>query len=176
MTDYKETFDRWQKKAAEKFDEINAQLGLKDKVEGGARVVVETAQKGANLIKTEAEKTEVGKQAVKVAEDVISTANEAAKTAWNVSEPIRDVAVDAGVRAGGVVVETAGKATEIIDDAAQTVGTNAKRVSKVVGFGSGLTTTLDAGIRSAKKAVDWAAEDPLRAHATADCAAGRHRS
>ncbi len=166
MTDYKEKFERWQKKATEKFEEIDAQLGLKDKIEGGARVVVETAQKGAGYIKTEAEKTEVGKQAVKVAEDVISTANEAAKTAWDVSEPVRDVATDAGAKAGGVVVDVAGKAGEIIDDAAQTVGTNAKRVSKVVGFGSSLSTTLDSAVRSAKKAVDWAAEDPLRAAAT----------
>ncbi len=166
MTDYKGKFERWQKKATEKFEEIDAQLGLKEKIEGGARVVVETAQKGAEYIKTEAEKTEVGKSAVKVAEDVITTANEAAKTAWNVSEPVRDVAADAGVKAGGVVVDAAGKAGEIIDDAAQTVGTNAKRVSKVVGFGSSLSTTIDAGLRSAKKAADWAAEDPLRAAAT----------
>ena len=97
---------------------------------------------------------------------MISTANDAAKTAWNVSEPVRDVATDAGVKAGGVVVDAAGKAGEILDDAAQTVGTNAKRVSKVVGFGSSLSTTIDAGIRSAKKAADWAAEDPLRAATT----------
>ncbi len=29
MTDYKEKFDRWQKKATEKFEEIDSQLGLK---------------------------------------------------------------------------------------------------------------------------------------------------
>ena len=95
MSDYKEKFERWQKKATEKFEEIDAQLGLKDKIEGGARVVVETARTGADYIKTEAEKTDVGKKAVKVAEDVIGTANDAAKTAWNVSEPVRDVATDA---------------------------------------------------------------------------------
>ena len=51
MTDYKEKFDRWQKKAAEKFEEIDAQLGLKDKIEGGARVVVETAKKAQVILK-----------------------------------------------------------------------------------------------------------------------------
>ena len=81
MADYKEKFERWQKRATEKFEEIDSQLGLKDKIEQGARVVADTAQKGAEYIKTEAEKSDVGKQAVKVAEDVITTANDAAKTA-----------------------------------------------------------------------------------------------
>ena len=75
-----------------KVEEIDSQLGLKDKIEGGARVVYDTAQKGAEYVKTEAEKTEVGKQAVKVAEGVIHTATDTAKTAWNVSEPVRDAA------------------------------------------------------------------------------------
>ena len=130
MTDYKEKFERWQKKATEKLEEIDAQLGLKDKIEGGARVVYDTAQKGADRIKTEAEKTDVGKQAVKVASDVINTADDTAKTAWNVSEPIRDAAGDAGKTAGGVVVDAAGKAGDMIDDARETVTTNAKRVAK----------------------------------------------
>lgn len=166
MADYKEKFERWQKKATEKFEEIDAQIGLKDKIEGGARVVADTAQKGAGYIKTEAEKTDIGKKAVKVAEDVITSANEAAKTAWNVSEPVRDAAVDAGSKAGGVVVDAAGRAGEFFDDAKDTVGTNAKRVAKVVGFGAGLSSTIDAGLRSARKAAEWAAEDPLRAATT----------
>src|SRR3954467_6128403 len=135
MADYKETFDRWQKKATEKFEEIDAQLGLKDKIEGGARVVADTAQKGAGYIKTEAEKSDLGKKAVKVAEDVVSTANDAAKTAWNVSEPVRDAAVDAGSKAGGVVVDAAGKAGDLFDDAKVSLGSNAKRVARVIGFG-----------------------------------------
>lgn len=166
MNDYKEKFDRWQKKATDKLGEIDAQLGLKDRIEEGARVVVDTAHKGAGYIKAEAEKSDVGKQAVKVAEEVITTANAAAKTAWNASEPVRDAAADAGVKAGGVVVDAAGKAGEIIDDAAQMVGTNAKRVSKVVGFGSSLSSMLDAAVSSVKKAADWAQTDPVGAATT----------
>src|ERR1043166_1978868 len=101
MADYKEKFERWQKKATEKFDEIDAQLGLKEKIESGARVVVDTAKKGAEIIKTEAEKSEIGKSAVKVTGDVVNAASETAKTAWNVSEPVRDAAADAGAKAGG---------------------------------------------------------------------------
>lgn len=166
MADYKERFGAWTKKATEKFEEIDAQLGLKEKIEGGAKVMVDAAKTGADYIKNEAEKTDLGKRAVKATEDAIDTASGAAKTAWNVSGPVRDVAVDAGAKAGGVVVDTAERAGEFFDDARGTVGTNVKRVAKVVGFGSSLSTTLDAGLRSAKKAADWAAEDPLRAATT----------
>jgi hypothetical protein len=166
MTDYKEKFDRWAKKATEKFEEIDTQLGLKEKIEGGAKAVYGAAKTGAEYVKTEAERSDLGRRAVKVTEDAANLAGEAAKTAWNASEPVRDVAVDAGAKAGGVVIDTAGKAGDIIADATDTVGTNAKRVAKVVGFGSSLSTTLDAGLRSAKKAVDWAKDDPIRAATT----------
>ncbi|HQX55538.1 MAG TPA: hypothetical protein PLP07_06395 [Pyrinomonadaceae bacterium] len=166
MSEYKERFDRWQKRATEKLEEIDAQLGLKEKIEDGARVVVETAQKGTERLKTEAEKSEVGRQAVRVAEDVISAATDTAKTAWNVSEPVRDVAVGVSEKAGGVVVDVAGKAGDIFDDARDTVETNAKRVTKVVGFGASLSGTIDSALRSLQKAADWAKDDPVRAAAT----------
>ena len=105
MSDYKERFGKWQKDAKEKFDEIDKQLGLKDKIEEGARAVVETAQKGAGKIKAEAEKTEAGKQAVKAAEQTIKSAEETAKKAWTASGPIRDAAEDASSMAGDVVKE-----------------------------------------------------------------------
>ena len=38
MSDYKERFGQWQKSAKEKFDEIDAQLGLKEKIEDGAKM------------------------------------------------------------------------------------------------------------------------------------------
>ncbi len=166
MTDYKETFERWQKKAAEKLDEIDTQFGIKEKIEGGARVVVETAQKGAEYIKTEAEKSDLGKSAVKVTEDVINTAGDAAKTAWNVSEPVRDAAGDAGAKAGEVAVEAAAKAGEFFDDAVDSVGSNAKRVSKVVGFGSSLSSTMESARKGFQKASDWVQADPMRAATT----------
>ena len=166
MSDYKEKFNAWAKKASEKLEEIDSQIGLKDKIESGAKVVVDTAKTGASYVKTEAEKSDLGRRAVKVVEDAGTIAGDAAKTAWTASEPVRDSAVDLGQKAGGVVVDTAGKAVDIASDAADGVGTNAKRVAKVVGFGASLSTTLDAGLRSAKKAADWAREDPLRAATT----------
>lgn len=166
MADLKERFGSWTKKASEKLEEIDSQYGLKEKIEGGAKTIVDAAKTGADYIKTEAEKSDLGRRAVKVTEDAANLAGEAAKTAWNASEPVRDVAVDAGAKAGGVVVDTAEKATDFVGDAADSVGTNAKRVAKVVGFGASLSTTLDSGLKSAKKAADWAAEDPLRAATT----------
>ena len=166
MSDYKEKFERWTKKATDKFEEIDSQLGLKDKIETGARAAVDAAKTGADYIKAEAEKSDVGKKAVKVVEDVASTAGDAAKTAWNASEPVRDAAVDAGKKTGGIVVDSADKAADFVSGAAGDVGTNAKRVVKVVGFGTSLSTTLDSGLKSAKKAATWAKEDPLRAATT----------
>lgn len=170
MSDYKERFDKWQKDAKEKFEAIDRQLGLKDKIGEGARAVVETAQKGAERIKAEAEKSEVGKQAVKAVEDT-------AKKAWEVSEPLRDAAEGAGEFAGEVVKEagkTAGevisvageKAGDFVDDAKETVGKNAKRVSDVFSFGASWTRTIDSAMRSMSKASGWIQENPLQAATT----------
>jgi len=166
MSDYKDKFNAWAKKASEKFEEIDSQIGLKDKIESGAKVVVDTAKTGAGYVKTEAEKSDLGRRAVKVVEDAGTIAGDAAKTAWNASEPARDTAVDLGQKAGGVVVDTAEKAVDLASDAAGGVGTNAKRVARVVGFGSSLSTALDSGLKSAKKAAEWAKDDPLRAATT----------
>ncbi|MGH9945977.1 MAG: hypothetical protein ACRD6X_02120 [Pyrinomonadaceae bacterium] len=177
MTDYKDRFEKWQRDAREKFGEIDKQLGLKDKIEEGARVVVETAQKGAEKIKAEAGKTEVGKQAVKAAEDTFKTAGDTAKKAWNASEPIRDAAEDAGEKAGDVVKEagkTAGevlniagqKASEMFEDAYETVGKNASRVSKAFSFGASWTRTIDSAMKTFSTTSDWIQENPLQAATT----------
>ena len=166
MSDYKEKFGAWTKKATEKLEEIDSQIGLKDKIEGGAKAVFDAAKTGADYVKHEAEKTEIGRKAVDMTESAYETASGAAKTAWNVSEPARDVAVDAGSKAGGVVFDVAERAGGIVDDTIGTVGTNVKRVSRVVGFGASLSTTLESAVTSAKKGAEWAKEDPMRAATT----------
>lgn len=177
MSDYKERFDKWQRDAKEKFEEIDKQLGLKEKIGESARVVVETAQKGAKKVKSEAEKTEVGKQAVKVAEETIKTAEETAKKAWNASEPIRDAAEDAGDKAGDVVNEAgktasefigfaAEKAGRIFNETAETIGVNAKRMSKAFNFGAGWTRTIDSAMKTLSKTSGWIQERPLEAATT----------
>ena len=177
MNDYKDRFGKWQREAKEKFEEIDKQLGLKDKIEEGARAVVETAQKGAVRIKAEAEKSEAGKQAVKAARETIKTAGSSAKKAWNASEPIRDVAEDAGGKAGDVVnaagkaasevLSVAGqKAGEIFAEARDTVGRKANRVSKAFSFGAGWTRTIDSAIKAMSKTSNWIQENPVQAATT----------
>jgi len=170
MADYKDRFERWQKDAKEKFDEVDKQLGIKDKIEEGARVVAERAKASADKIKTEANKTDVGKQAVKAAESTIKTAGATAKKAWSASEPIRDVAQDAGGKAGGVVVEagkTAGeKAGEILSGARDTIHSGAKTMSKAFNLGSGFTRTVDSAMTALSQASSYIVDKPLQAAAT----------
>jgi hypothetical protein len=166
MSDYKSRFEKWQKDAKEKFEEVDRQLGLKDKIAESARKVGETAQKGAERIKSEAEKSEVGKQAVRAAEETINTAGKAAKKAWEASEPIRDAAGDVGTKAGETVFEAVKKAADFATDAGKTVGKNAERVGKVFSFGASWTRTIDSAVRSLRSASGWIQDDPLRAATT----------
>jgi ElaB/YqjD/DUF883 family membrane-anchored ribosome-binding protein len=184
MADYKERFEKWQSAAKEKFEEIDKQLGLKEKIEEGAKVVMDTAQKGAETfkegaqkIKSEAEKSEVGKQAVKVAEETVKTANETAKKAWEASEPLRDAAGDAGetagdllktasARAGEVFNVAAEKAGEVFDETRSTFETSAHRFAKAVGLGVSWTRTIDSAFKTVQKTSDWIQENPLQAATT----------
>ena len=170
MADYKDRFEKWQKEAKQKFDEVDKQLGIKDKIEEGARVVTETAKAGAKKVKTEASKTDVGKQAVKAAESTMKTAGDTAKKAWKASEPIRDVAQDAGGKAGGVVIEagkTAGeKAGEVLGGAKDTVHSGARTVSKAFNLGSGFTRTVDSAMSALSQASTYIVNNPVQAATT----------
>ena len=159
MSDYKSRFEKWQKDAKEKFEEVDRQLGIKEKITEGARAVGETAQKGAQKIKTEAEKSEVAKQAVRAAEETIKTAGETAKKAWDASEPIRDAATEAGTKAGK-------RAADFAADASKSVGKNAERVGKAFSFGASWTRSINSAVRSLRTATGWIQDDPLRAATT----------
>lgn len=152
MADFKKTLDSWQRKATQKLEEIDEQIGLKEKIEEGTRVVADAAQKSVGYVRSEAEKTQIGRDAVKVAEDIVSTAN--------------DAAVGIGQKAGQAVSDATEKAAEVFDDTASTLGSNARRVAKVVGFGSSLSSTVDSASRSTRKAAEWVKNDPMRAAAT----------
>jgi ElaB/YqjD/DUF883 family membrane-anchored ribosome-binding protein len=166
MADYKEKFGKWKTEAKEKFEEIDDQLGLKDKLGESARAVLDTAQKGAQKIKAEAEKSEVGKQAVKLTEDTFKATEETAKKAWTASEPIRDVAGDAGEKAGNAAKDLGSRAAEIFDDVRHAVGANAQRVSSVFNFGIGWTRTFDSAWKAIGKTSDWVQEYPVQAATT----------
>lgn len=184
MADYKEKFEKWQKEAKERFDDFDKQIGLKEKFEKGAEALKETAQKGAETlkegaqkIKTEAEKTEVGKQAVKVAEGSFKTPGDTAKKVYEASEPLRDAAGDAGEKAGevareagkkaGEVFSVAGdKASEFYEDVKDSASKTANRASKAFNFGAGWTRTIDSAIKTVQKTTGWITENPLQAATT----------
>lgn len=151
MADYKERFEKWQKEAKEKFEEIDEQLGLSDKVEESVKIARETAKKGADAIKEnaekirkEAEKSEVGKKAVKVAEDTYDTAEKGfksaedtarktAKKAWDASEPVRGVADDAGRNAEDVFGAAVKNAGEVFESATKNAGEVLRTASQRAG-------------------------------------------
>jgi len=195
MADYKEKFEKWQREAKERFEDFDKQINLKEKIEEGAKTLKETAQKGAETfkesakkIKTEAEKSEVGKQAYKVAEDTFKNAEDAGKKAWNASEPIRSAAEDAGGKAADVfsksaveaesllksVGKTAGevfdiasvRANEVFEEARGTFDASASRVSKAFNLGASWTRTIDSAIKTVRKTSLWIAENPLQAAGT----------
>lgn len=155
MADYKERFEKWQRDAKERFDDFDKQVGLKEKLSEGAKVAKETAEKGAatlregaQKIKKEAEKSEVGKQAVKVAEDTyktaervagetVKTAEKTAKKAWKASEPVRDAAEDVGEKAGEVIKNSSFETGELLrvvgDRAGEVFSYAGETASKVFG-------------------------------------------
>lgn len=184
MTDYKERFERWQKEAKERFEEIDKQIGLTDKIAEGAKMAKETASKGAEAIiegaqkiKTEAEKSPVGKQAVDVAESAVKAAGETAKKVYDASEPLRDVAGDAGGKAAEAVKEAgkkagdavsyAGeKAGEVIGETYKTVNKTAETASRAFNVGASWSRTFDSAWKTLQQTADWIYEKPLQAATT----------
>ncbi len=195
MTDYKERFEKWQRDAKERFDDFDKQIGLTDKLGEGAKVLKDTAQKGADVlregaekIKTEAEKSEVGKQAVGVAEGAYKTAEETAKKVYDASAPVRDAAGDAGGKAAEAVGATAveaekvikkaskkagevfsvatEKAGEVFADATDAFNKTAKTASGIFNFGASWTRTFDSAWKTLQQTTDWITEKPLQAAAT----------
>ncbi|MBX3298002.1 MAG: hypothetical protein KF736_00905 [Acidobacteria bacterium] len=166
MPDYRKTLERLQKMATDGIDEIDSKLGLKEKIEDGAKAVADAARSGTDYLRTEAERTEIGRKAAKVAEDVFETAGDAARAAWSVSEPVRSTAAQAGAAASNAAAQAAGQAADAVSDTADAVGTGARRVASVVGFGASVASVADSARRAGSKAGEWVKEDPARAAVT----------
>ncbi len=195
MADYKERFEKWQKQAKDRFDEIDEQLGLSETIEEGVKKARETASKGAESlkegvgkIKVEAEKNPIGKKAVKIAEETIETAEKTAKEAWKSSGPVREAASEAGEAAGdifdkaaknagdvskfageraGDVINTAGKkAGEVLEETRKGVESTAHSFAKALGLGVGWTKTIDSAFRTLGTTSTWIQEKPIQAVAT----------
>ncbi len=184
MTDYKERFERWQREAKERFEEIDKQIGLTDKIGEGAKIVSDTAQKGAEVlkdgaqkIKAEAEKSDVGKQAVNAAETAYKAAGDTAKKVYDASEPLRDAAEDAGGKAADAVKEAGKKAGEavsyagekagdVIGETYKTVNKTAESASRAFNVGASWSRTFDSAWKTLQQTADWISEKPLQAATT----------
>jgi len=177
MSEYTDRFDKWQREAKEKLEGIDKQFGISEKIGESAKTVADTAQKSAEKIKREAERSPIGKHAVKAAEETIKTAEATAKKVWNASEPVRDAASDAGVKAASVageagkaagdVINVAGKkAEEVFDDARETVVGGAERVSKAFNLGASFSRTIDSAFKTILNTTAWITENPTKAATT----------
>lgn len=184
MTDYKERFEKWQKQAKERFEEIDEQLGLSDTLEEGVKIArdkaakgTESLKEGVGRIKSEAEKNPIGKKAVEIAEDTYETAEKTAKQAWKASGPVREAAEEAGEAAGdvaktagkkaGEVMDTAGKkAGEVLNETRKGVESTAQSFASALGLGVSWTRTIDSAFRTLNKSTTWVQEKPLQAVAT----------
>lgn len=175
--EYRERFEKWQREAKKKLDEIDKQLGIIQSLGESARAVVDTAQKSAGKLRSEVERSEVGRQAVKAAEEAVRSAEETAQKAWEASETIRsaagsaseiaaEVMKKAGRAAGDVFDITGERAGEIIEEAKETIGKGTKRISRAFNLGAGWARTIDSAASTISKASSWAVENPLQAAAT----------
>jgi len=175
MSDYKDRFEKWQKEARERIEQIDAEFDISGRIESGARSVIENAQKGVEKIVSEAEKNEAAKDAVRVAGETLKAAGNVARMVWDSQEPIRNAAAEAGEKvraAAGDTIRAAGeKADEFIGDAARMAETSAGLLSDVFGIGIGFNRAFSAVQESFQSLSTWAAEKPLEAAAAGVSAA-----
>jgi hypothetical protein len=152
MADYKEKFEEWQEAARRKARELDEKFAISDLVGEGARVAGEAARRGAETMASGAERLRT--EAERLSDDEVAgeTAKRAAtKTVKGVKRAgkvVRDVAGDAGKRAGEVL----GDAKGYYDKASQVYDAGAKFTRASTAATSGLL-----------KARDWIKENPGKA-------------
>lgn len=152
MADYKDTLDEWQKTVRRKARELDQKYAISDLVDEGARAAGDAAKRGAQTISTGAEKlrTEAGRvsESGDMNESAKRAANEAMRGAKKAGDVIRDVAGDAGKRAG-----------EVFDDARGYY----ERASQVYDTGAKVSRASTAATAGLIKARDWIKENPGKA-------------
>lgn len=152
MADYKEKLDEWQQAAKRKARELDEKFAISDMVGEGARVAGEAARRGAETMATGAEKLRTEAEKLTSEEEVGEAARRAAsgtvKGVKKAGETFRDVAGDAGKKAG-----------EVFDEAR----TYYDRASQLAGTGAKFTKASAAATTGLIKARDWIKENPGKA-------------
>ena len=152
MSDYKDKIDEWQQAARRKARELDEKFAISDLVGEGARVAGEAAKRGAETMASGAERLRAEAEKLTDEEEVGEAARRAAsETARGVKKAggvFRDVAGDAGKKAGDVL----GEAKNYYD-----------RASQIYGSGAAFTRASTAATTGVIKAKDWITENPGKA-------------
>jgi len=158
MTDYKEKFDDLHRAARRKARELDEKLGVSDMVEDGVRAASDAAKRGAQQLRTEADRLS---DDPRLRENARRAADEAKRRAKEAGKTIRDAAGDAGK----VIRDAAGpagkKAEKVLDDAVNYATT----ATKFAGKGVRATRASAAATAGILKARDWVKENPGKAAA-----------
>ncbi|HEY6805176.1 MAG TPA: hypothetical protein VI306_16490 [Pyrinomonadaceae bacterium] len=152
MADYKDRIDEWQQAARRKAKELDEKFAISELVGEGARVAGEAAKRGAETVVSGAERLRVEAERFTDDEEVGQAAkraaNETVKGVKKAGEVVRDVAGDAGKKAGDVF----GDAKNYYD-----------RASHVYGTGAAFTRASTAATSGLLKAKDWIKANPGKA-------------
>jgi hypothetical protein len=145
MADYKEKFDEWQQAARRKARELDEKFAISDIVGESARVAGEAAKRGAETMANSAERLRAEAERLSEDEEVGEATRRAAEGVKKAGEKFRDVAGDAGRKAG-----------EVFDDAKK----HYERASHVIDAGARFTRASTAATVGLLKARDWIKENP----------------
>ena len=148
MADYKEKFDEWQQAARRKARELDEKYAISDIVGESARVAGEAAKRGAETMADGAERLRAEAERLSEDEEVSEATRRAAKGVKMAGDKFRDVAGDAGKKAG-----------EVFDDAKK----HYDRASQVFDKGARLTRASSAATVGVLKAKDWIKQNPGKA-------------
>lgn len=148
MADYKEKFDQLQQAARRKARELDEKFAISDMVGESARAAGQAAKRGAETMASSAERLRAEAERLSEDEEVGEATRRAAEGVKKAGEKFRDVAGDAGRKAG-----------EVFDDAKRQY----ERASNVIDAGARFTRASTAATVGVLKAKDWIKENPGKA-------------
>ncbi|HSE20392.1 MAG TPA: hypothetical protein VLB68_02010 [Pyrinomonadaceae bacterium] len=152
MADYKDRIDEWQQATLRKARELNEKFGISDIVGEGAKAAEHAARKGAETVVTGAERLRAQAEKLTTDEELNDAARETMRGVKKASETFRDVAGEAGKKAGQ-------KAGEVFDGAR----TYYDRASQFYDTGAKFSRASAAATIGLLKARDWIKENPGKA-------------
>jgi len=156
MADYKDKIDEWQQATLRKARELNEKFGISDIVGEGAKAAENAARRGAETVASRAERLRAEAEKLSTDEELNDAARKAANETMRgvkkASETFRDVAGDAGKKAGQ-------KAGEVFEGAR----TYYDRASQFYDTGAKFSRASAAATTGLLKAREWIKENPGKA-------------